>query len=371
MEYEIYTGFSSPRQAFSPAFANILAVEHGRAVTRAFLDHHGDAMNRAGDGLTTLIEHWLDSDASFEHVWHPALGELREALRPDGPIHPLRAGSSFGLHLTGLGLGDGWRMSVGAAAVLRWRDHALPPCDRIRVARRGDGVRLTLEHGGNPVDGAAATPLPSLPLGDGRAIVVYPQAVLSHLVGDFAARVGPGDLAALAEALALLRQYAPPYETWVQRIVRGVIPLVSEGGMIFSSSYEGRPGVISISFPAEPVALAEMLVHEASHQYLHLLSRLGALDDGSDTTLYDSPVKRCPRPIGAILLAYHAFANVQLFYRAALARGIDDAGYCERNARELAPQLVLMEEWLCSTTALTPLGRALWEPLAAELRAAR
>ena len=107
-----------------------------------------------------------------------------------------------------------------------------------------------------------------------------------------------------------------------------------------------------------------MLVHECSHQYYHLLTRLGPVDDGSDTTLAYSPVKNTGRPISMILLAYHAFANVELFYRHCQAAGLEDEGYCANNQEGLKPQLEQLEQALSATDALTELGQALWEPLA-------
>jgi HEXXH motif-containing protein len=70
-----------------------------------------------------------------------------------------------------------------------------------------------------------------------------------------------------------------------------------------------------------------------------------------------------------ILLAYHAFANVVLYYRACRSRGMEMlANLCEREqqVRQVVAQL---EQPLRQTTALTSLGRALWEPLVAQVHA--
>src|SRR6266852_5178334 len=107
-----------------------------------------------------------------------------------------------------------------------------------------------------------------------------------------------------------------------------------------------------------------MLVHEATHLYFHLLCSVGNVDDSSDSTLYYSPIKRQGRPIRAILLAYHAFANVVLFYRLCQEKGLSDDGYCRQQENDLLPQLKQLEASLHTTRALTPLGLALWEPLA-------
>src|SRR6185312_15271355 len=91
-----------------------------------------------------------------------------------------------------------------------------------------------------------------------------------------------------------------------------------------SGSSASEPGRCHMSVRAGQVKLAEMLVHEATHQYYYLVTRLGPVDDGTDSTLYYSPVKNCYRPLAYILIAYHAFANVLLFSQRCLDAGYDD-----------------------------------------------
>ncbi len=111
------------------------------------------------------------------------------------------------------------------------------------------------------------------------------------------------------------------------------------------------PGVVSCSFPIGAAALAETFVHEASHQHLNIVRRLGPVVNRTDAGLYYSPLKGSARPIEAILVAYHAVANMLLFYRDCLSSGIEDSGYCERNyARHIEDGRVLLG-YLRSTKA--------------------
>jgi HEXXH motif-containing protein len=122
-------------------------------------------------------------------------------------------------------------------------------------------------------------------------------------------------------------------------------------------------GVIHVSASPSVPAIAELLVHEASHQYFHLLCLLEAFDDGSDANLYYSPAVRTDRPLERIGVAYHAFANILLFYDSCLTSGIDDGGYCRRNREALSPDVARLEAPLRGSDALTSVGRALSEPL--------
>jgi hypothetical protein len=54
-----------------------------------------------------------------------------------------------------------------------------------------------------------------------------------------------------------------------------------------------------------------------------------------------------------------------LFYRLCQDSGYPDPdGYIARNVAELLPQLAQLDTALQTTQSLTPIGRALWEPLA-------
>ena len=134
-----------------------------------------------------------------------------------------------------------------------------------------------------------------------------------------------------------------------------------------SSSFELHPGVVALSHASPAIALADALVHEASHQHFYILGQLGPVHDGSDIQLYYSPARGADRPIDKILLAYHAFGNVLLFSRHCRSRGVGDLEMCESQERSYEACLTTLQRPLETTRALTPLGRALFEPLAARL----
>jgi HEXXH motif-containing protein len=105
-----------------------------------------------------------------------------------------------------------------------------------------------------------------------------------------------------------------------------------------------------------------MLIHEASHQYFELLNKLGPTVDPGHTELYYSPVKKCDRPLHKILFAYHAFANVMLFYRGVAECGLADSSSAKFQ-NVLNDELRQLEQPLLENDAILPIGRALVEPL--------
>ena len=73
-----------------------------------------------------------------------------------------------------------------------------------------------------------------------------------------------------SEALELIKSVAPAYSRWVQDIVGFLIVLKKDSTGSGSRSLDDQRGLIYVSLH-RPVAMAEALVHEASHQYLFLL----------------------------------------------------------------------------------------------------
>jgi len=115
------------------------------------------------------------------------------------------------------------------------------------------------------------------------------------------------------------------------------------------------------------MSLAETLVHEASHQYFYLLSRLEPVDDGTDKNLYYSPFAGTERSLDRILLAYHACGNILLLYRLCQQNGAPDDGYCAQREDAVMTQLAQLAAPLRNNFALTWVGRALYDPLVERL----
>jgi HEXXH motif-containing protein len=273
-------------------------------------------------------------------------------------------------------------------AILRFDRWLLPLSDAVEVsaindtvsinARTAVGWRKTIfhrdENSWDAKNGAEA--LPALSRCGIRWILLRPEALSPEsparllATGSYDFEAPPTEvqkqymLRTCEAALDLLAEFADVYVAWVTQVIRDLIPLPARPDMINSASGNFAPGVITASNEKLRCVLAEMLVHEATHQYLYILKRLGPIDDGTDETLYFSPFRNMGRPILYILFAYHAFGNVLLFYRMVRERSQDEPGvYNDQRFEELERKLRTLEVALQTTTALTPLGRALWEPL--------
>ncbi len=171
----------------------------------------------------------------------------------------------------------------------------------------------------------------------------------------------------LAGALALLGEAAPEYRAWVLCLLREVTPIRRPGEhVIASGSSARRPGGIDIAVPASATETAEMLIHECSHQYLHMMSWFGPLVSEAARPHY-SPLKGCERPLERIVLGYHAFANASLAYTQLRAHGHAEA--IADRSRVVSGYLEELVKPLVDEVGLSALGREIVRPLRTRLEA--
>ncbi|MDQ4070520.1 MAG: HEXXH motif-containing putative peptide modification protein [Actinomycetota bacterium] len=378
---EFYRGFAGAEERLDEPFLQGVAVAYATGVTQRFLERHREFL---GGGLDAALDRFTTMDVDFSTAWEPTFGLFGEILANRSPVDPADAATRLGLWLASCGISARWEQPLLSPVACRFGPYPLPKADYIRIESDGseaaivvslDGRTTVLElrrtEEGWSTDGVAR--LPQVRLMDRHLTFLVGDLLESpdfeYLREDLLAESEweslPTDYGRTCE---LMRQHAPEYLAWVDRVMRYVLPLRGEGATINSGSSKGEPGLSHISCTAGAIQLGEMLVHESTHHYYYLVTRLGPVDDGSDTNEYYSPVKGRNRPIYYILLAYHAFANVLLFTRACRESGWPDGdGYLAKNERDLVSQLDQLKAGLLKTKALTPLGSSLWEPLAARI----
>ena len=81
------------------------------------------------------------------------------------------------------------------------------------------------------------------------------------------------------DALTLVSRYAPAFTSWIERVLRVIVPRSTGDGTLFSGSASDAPGIVELSFDTRLVSIAEALVHESTHQYLHVATRVARVDD--------------------------------------------------------------------------------------------
>jgi HEXXH motif-containing protein len=376
----LFDCMSCPQERADEALFACIALESDREIVRAFLA----AFPRLTDDprLAQLLQRFLTRPApSAKSAWHYAFGNLLHIRKNPGRAGDALEGAAIlALHLMEEGAPGAGDFSFPLPKVFLWGSHLLPPAQRIRVDSDGDRATLVLCSGAEKhvvqmdrTDGEWIGALPRLHgfgAPSGKIGILPPAALRPEEFTDVFPLMVTADAgmeATCQRAFDLIAATAPEYERWVTRLMRHIVLLKNEPSIIRSGSTVRHPGLSHLSYTDNRVSIAEMLIHEVSHQHFRLLERVGPLVDGNDNQLYYSPVKRKGRSLERILLAYHAFGNMLLFYRACLQDRKLDRNHCARNVDEIEEQLRILDEPLNDNPSLTDLGQSIYRPLSRRL----
>ena len=367
-------GFANPYESLDEEFLTAVTVEHTRAVTRRFLERFGGRLRARSDGLVPRLERWLSEEATFDDVWDTAFGRLRYCLHFPERADAVRAAATAALRISERRGEANWEARFEQPSRLLLGQIVLPAADRIEVAAGGrqikirvsrdDGTRTVTLPRPLPIETSAAEcdVLASTCVGGARILILTKEACDAREFGEDVIADSDSDsiVAPLQTMLRIVAEESPLYFDWIRRVVRRILPLPDDPRVMTSSTDPWRPGVLYSANRPDPAALAEMWIHEGSHQYMYVLARLGPLDDGSDPNLYYSPVSRRMRPLHIIVLAYHAVANITLFCRSCPP---GSRLRPEETEKTFVEALAVFEKILLGSRAVTAAGRALWEPL--------
>lgn len=376
-------GFSTPIAPFSEEFFAAVAGEYVRGVTNLLVSD-----GAADTGALCALRTWINEPRIARRApsLDLSLGDARAVLSGRLQMSPGDAAAAIGLALASEGvLTSRWRHEFDEPQAIRLGRLVLPPCTSVEVdSREAPTVHVEVRpvgrtethgitlcagvspsyHGGSdtlgqllPTVRGANEPITVLP---GYVVpVLAAEGVSANVLDDI-----PGEARdALQASLDLLETLAPEYASWVCRMLRFVYLLKPFNGFVESGSVDSYLGLAHLSAYANPVAVGEILIHEAAHQYFNLLTLVGDFDDGTDTNEYYSPAVHRQRPLDRIAIAYHAFANVTIYYQRVLENGADVDRWCEHHIEKWDKDLRTLEAPILNNPALTPVGKALCEPL--------
>lgn len=388
-------GAAAPAENVSPdltGFVDAFAAPSGDAtaasiamVAEAFQDQVladlGDALGRQA---VPELEAWLRSGRTYDRD---------DALRLDPVFSIARCVLLAGRDPVGIGAelalmmappeGTACTVRLATPVRLRWGTTILPATTTLALCRAEGRTRLGLSDGSlwirpTPGDraialagGAGATELLGAAAGFGTIAIINQDVGPGVLTGGVDRDIAPalgGSAIIVCGALDRLGALAPAYLDWVGAVVSIVLLTRGDGDSLNSGSNPGWGGAVRIGAHPCWEALAEMLVHEASHQYLYLLDMLGIplVEEGATEAF--SPLKGMPRPMAKLLLGYHAFANIALMYRSVLA-GAGGSRFGAASLARVLRDLDALREPLAAPGVLTPLGTTLFRRLEQSLAA--
>lgn len=353
----IYQMFSGPVTGFDEEIARVIVNSHvADALTKT-----ANELARQQLWFAPLVVQWQQQEHPLADLWRPAFASLEEKTQRGVIEDNDLIAAALAMHESISP--RSWQSAATGDNHFRLHGHSLPPCAHIRWDC--DQVPPRLYCDGKPISSNDCKGANHSPVFE---FEIYPDTSTLH--ADFpVSSTGWNQSSVWSEAIDLLHRTSPEYAQWACRLVNTIVPLDAPRGHQISASHRHRRGEVLMSWDLSPSQLAENLVHEASHQHFFMATMLGDCDDGTDRTLYFSPVVKTERPLSKILLAYHAFANVILFFRQAR----DLLPVAERNevdfsSKKIMDELELLERPLRESSSLTILGQQLWCPLAAQLK---
>jgi HEXXH motif-containing protein len=358
---------TAPAAADSAGFVEAIAAETTR---QALLSFAQGCSELAPAAVADVLRALAERVTTFEAAWHPALGALTHAARARTPALASTAAIELAVHAHREGVDGRWAADLPPGATVPLGGRTLSGVERIEVSASAGRVTMRAWSGGSGRDFEVQRAAADDPWGAPRRLPRL--APFGHRTSEDAAgtldSVGVEMRRALTGGLHTLELGSPRYAAWVTGIVRQVAPVRREGTAVGSWSSLHYPGLVNMTLFESPLDMAETLVHEASHQYFHLVDRLLPLVKRGAPPLY-SPVKERLRPLTMVLLAYHAFANVSLLFGDLHAAGaITDAAHDFHQA-DLREWLPVMARGLDSAPGLTDAGRALLAGTTSGLRA--
>ena len=255
-------------------------------------------------------------------------------------------------------------------------DRADPPL-RIDMKRDGGGVTATIADPTGTANARLPHPIGGAALGgrymfawhdgdedEGELADFWPPSASIDTDAGFLEE----SCAQVAEAMDVIADVAPQFTRWIAESVRGIAASPRAGDDPFTSgSAMYRPGCISLAFPIDVDGLAELLVHEASHQHFNMLSLVAPMSTGSDTAQYYSTLKGRNRDVKTILLTFHAVANMAIFWRLLIERrGSTDRR--EKGLLTMRNHATSLVAHLEASSGLTTVGREFWTSHLAEMQ---
>ncbi|PBA29001.1 hypothetical protein CKJ65_25160 [Mycobacterium intracellulare] len=389
---DLFPEFSCPRAggaAVLDAAVPMIAREYATGLIGAYLGQQFEKISQCSDGILEYLGQWVtDPQRSVVEGqlpflgWDYSFGDAYRSIMNGGHDAALVA-ASVAAHLGTCGIPGSWSIRLGQPVRLRWSGVLLPPATSVEVHCRRDKASIIFSGGPRAgteelcrVDGAwLATNADSrAPVSKhGIEFQLLTRAALAmrdydDLLDRALPDVPPEMYQVFDEALDILARYAPQYLPWIARTIHQMFLLRPSRGKVESGSVEHYLGLVHLSLHSEPLPVAELLVHEATHQYMNVIAKVEPLDDGTDSKTYWSPAVNTQRPVAKIIAALHAFGNVMLFYRSCVENGMGNVSECERQEGLLREWMYHLVPPVIDNPSLSRTGNSLCQPLLDALR---
>ena len=165
-------------------------------------------------------------------------------------------------------------------------------------------------------------------------------------------------------AHVLLARVSDEHLQWVRGGLAGYLLLAGPGlNDARAHGSSAFPGLLALDPPDDPVQCAELIVQEASRQYVAAFLMVAALLRENQEAAFYSPLKRSYETMGRVIIGAHAAGNVLLFQQhLARTRRLDKAAMDRRDMQ----RIWFESHYMCALdecTNLTVAGSRFWTRL--------
>jgi hypothetical protein len=374
--------FASPNQHRISGIHGRVCSAYAAAVTRNILAKL--ASDPAQESLVRYLHRAATELEPNVQAWRPEFGIASQLERMPGGL--VAAAAQCALGMNAIGIEGDWCATLTSPQRFVFADHMLKVEGVVHSKTSADLVTIsTTTAADNPSQRATYLQRDDRWIGDGEFVPSNIDAIhgVFPLVNYASANAGNlwpveeempqswnAEMPAkcLHSAMKFVEEVSSSYESWIRRAIRIVIPVGQTGLASNNGSNQSRPGVVSISFPHSPVSLGEVLVHESSHQHFYMFGMFVRYCNTTDKDMFYSAIKKTERPFLALLLAYHAVANMIFYHRAVLSAGKDNSGFCELRLKQWIPMAEEYESTFDSNRdKCSEIGNLLWTGLAENL----
>lgn len=368
-------GYSCPSEPFNEELHELLLISHARDSVGHFRQKYSDVLASQPSSLNRILALLEKAEITADMAWDFGFGLVHEAVVLDSePEWVIKAVAQLLLWCHLGGFTGSWEANIQEPVCLRFGGWLLPATKHLKVSAEknliqiGGDLKIELHRNeeGRWVS-TSLTEFPSFGLDHRRIFLVCDPAALHRSADALELTTDPEGVAKMQagcqEALTLIQRYVPEYLEWVLRAIKYIYPMNETENSVASGSTRFHFSQIHLSYTKFRMPMVESLVHESSHQNYYIASRLGPADDGTDETWYYSPPVNAQRQVGKILLAFHAFVNVIILTRRFKEEDFTEGNYVDQNEKLVGEMLDQLIKPLKGNTALTPIGRALANPL--------
>jgi hypothetical protein len=115
----------------------------------------------------------------------------------------------------------------------------------------------------------------------------------------------------LQKSVQVLEQTSPEMLTEAVALSPVLIPIRTDSPEVsHSAGLQSVRGGIWLSFPPNPLVVAETIIHEASHVLFHLIEDADPTVEEPDAKRFTVPWRTDQRPLRAVLMGYHAWVRI-------------------------------------------------------------